>query len=155
MTSTNITNSTNNSSIYLPISQQIYGGILNNSWPANTSTWTQSNLIFDENGSKIVSQISKMQMFIMKYEALINGVIYKELVEKLNALLCKLNCVWGFSSFVGYSSIPWTTTTTTTTSIQPSTYIYQSNNQYIIDGSSWAILNNSTTAPIASITYSY
>lgn len=128
MTSTTTTNATNYQMINLP--SQTYGGILN-SWTTNTSNWTQSNLIFNENGAKIVDQIIKMQTFIVEYKALINGIIYKELIEKLSGLLDELNCMWGIGNFVGYSSPTWTTTSTPILALTP-TY-------------TWAVTNLTTT----------
>ena len=116
MTSTTTTNSTSNQIVYLPTNLSLnYGGVLN-SWTTSASTWTQSNLIFDEDGAMILDQVIKMQAFIMKYKALVNGIIYEDLIGKLDSLLDKLNCMWGAGNFVGYSSTPtWSTTIAPTT----------------------------------------
>ena len=155
MTSTTTTNSTSGQIIYLPANTNaIYGGILNNSWTTTTSTtnWIQTALVFDENGAKIIAQISKMQTFIIKYKRLINGIMYKELVEKLDALLYKLSCMWGFdhSTWTTTTAPTWTTTTT------PTTLIYTPTNQYTISGNAWVRLNNLTTAASTTgIVYTY
>jgi len=155
MTCTTATNSTSGQVIYLPTPQS--NNILNNSWitSTSTSTWTQSSLVFDENGSKIVDQISKVQAFITKYKNMINGAIYVELIEKLNNLLHRVNCIWGIGNFVGYSNLTGTTTATptwiqTTTQTYPTTW-----GQYTTSGNSWIKLDNSTTAATTGITYIY
>jgi len=146
MTSTTTTNSTNGQIIYLPAPTGV-----TNSW-ANSTTWTQTNLIFDENGAKIVEQISKVQAFMIKYKDLINGVIFAELIEKINALLYEVSCMWGLgvtgNSWSNSWSNNWSYTTPAYT-CTPSAWINS------IGGSSWVVLDNTTTAATTGITYTY
>lgn len=155
MTYTAVNTNTSNSIIYLPVNPGVnYGGILNNTWSTSTSNWTQSSLIFDENGSKIVDQISSLQLFITKYKNLVNGIIYAELVDRLNELLNEVSCLWGIGNFVGFSNT-YSWTAPTQTWVQPAATTTWG--QYTVSGnttgSSWTTIDNSAIAAYTYYTY--
>ena len=156
MTNTTITNSTSQSIVYLPANS--YGGITNIPSVWDTSSWSQT---FDENGQKIVEMINKAQSMIMKYAALINGVIFEELTKRLNDLLFEASCKWGLGLQGNIWGAPntWTTTPGNPTWGSTSSGTYTWSNVTASDV--WVDLNTPTTTgsttgvTTGAITYTY
>lgn len=149
MTYTTTTNATNGQCIYLPT----------NTWGTTytaPSSWTYSyNPPIDENASKLMDQISKAHSLMVKYEVLINGIIFKELSKKLSELLFLASCQWGQGNLYNTVTMPsaWTTAPTTVYPMPTST---TSNYNY----TTWTYTDSSVASVAATalntgVTYTY
>lgn len=100
------TNTTSNQAvIYLPTTT--WGGT-----STQPHTWTTNSYgTLHPDGQKIVEAINKAYTMMLKYEGLINGIIFKELNKRLADLLFSVSCQWGMGLQGQFWGTPnsWTT----------------------------------------------
>jgi len=156
MTHTVTNTASNQAVIYLPATT--WGGTWTQPASWTTNTWTDS---FHPEGMKIVEAINKAYTMMVKYEGLINGLIFKELNKRLSDLLFQASCQWGMGLQGGiwgapntWTTVPattstglmWGTITAGTTSVSTSNVWYQLDNLFT---------NASTALNTTGITYIY
>lgn len=139
-TSTNVTS--NQAVVYLPTTTA-GASIQPASW---TNTWADAP---HPEGMKIVEAINKAYTMMLKYKGLINGLIFKELDQRLSDLLFQVSCQWGVGLQAGiwgtpntWTTVPattstgltWGTTTSGTSNVSTSNVWYQLNNLFTNTG---------------------